>query len=306
VHRIGLRIVAELRAEVARLGSRALGQADPGAVFAQLRERPDLRFGDEAEMLAVNTRALRRAEQALPDALGRLPRSPCRVAAMHQLESEAGTIGYYQPPRQDEGTAGTYWLNVAEPGTRTRYEYEALTFHESVPGHHTQIALAQEFEGLPAFRQFAYVVAYCEGWALYAERLADELGLYSSDVTRLGMLSFGLWRACRLVVDTGMHWLGWSRQRAAGYLHANTGLTRSNVDNEIDRYIAWPGQATGYMVGCREILRLRALAEQRLGARFDRRGFHDVLLGNGPLPLSVLAAEVEAWVAGRAPGDAPL
>ncbi|HKF00494.1 MAG TPA: DUF885 domain-containing protein [Actinomycetes bacterium] len=303
VHRLGLEVVAELREEAARLGSRALGEAEPGAVFARLRERPEERFADAQGMLALTTQALRRAERASAEAVGRVPAAPCRVAAMHQLESEAGTLAYYQPPRQDGGDGGTFWLNVVAPGTRTRYEYEALTFHEAVPGHHLQIALAQELDGLPLFRQVSYVVAYCEGWALYAERLADELGLYSGDVARLGMVSFGLWRAARLVVDTGMHWLGWSRQRAVGYLRDHTGLTPSNVDNEIDRYVAWPGQACGYMVGCREILRLRALAERALGGRFDRRAFHDLLLRNGPLPLPVVAGEVRAWVDGG--GAAP-
>ncbi|MGH2813987.1 MAG: DUF885 domain-containing protein, partial [Actinomycetota bacterium] len=184
------------------------------------------------------------------------------------------------------------------PETRTRYEYEALAFHESVPGHHLQFALAQELEELPRFRRFGYVTAFSEGWALYTERLADELGLYSGDLERFGMLSFDSWRACRLVVDTGLHQLGWSRGQAVDYLLANSALTRTNVENEVDRYVAWPGQALAYMVGRLELVRLRELAQARLGGRFDLRAFHDLVLGTGGMPLSVLAEVVEGHLVG--------
>ncbi|HEV8164143.1 MAG TPA: DUF885 domain-containing protein, partial [Actinomycetota bacterium] len=197
---------------------------------------------------------------------------------------------------------GIHWLNTHAPETRTRYEYEALAFHESVPGHHLQFALAQELRDLPRFRRLGYVTAFSEGWALYTERLADEMGLYSGDLARLGMLSFDSWRACRLVVDTGIHHLGWSRARAIDYLLTNSALTPSNVENEVDRYIADPGQALAYMVGRIELERLRAHARQRLGGRFDIRAFHDTVLGTGGVPLSLLAEELDRWVAGVAGG----
>jgi uncharacterized protein (DUF885 family) len=222
-----------------------------------------------------------------------VPRAPCRVDEMSAYEAKDAVLGYYQPPAADGSHPGVHWLNTSAPGTRTRYEYEALAFHESVPGHHLQFALAQELEELPRFRRFGYVTAFSEGWALYTERLADELGLYSGDLERFGMLSFDSWRACRLVVDTGLHQLGWSRDQAVGYMLANSALTRTNIENEVDRYVAMPGQALAYMVGRLELVRLRERAQARLGDRFDLRAYHDLVLGTGGVPLSVLAEVVD-------------
>jgi uncharacterized protein (DUF885 family) len=184
------------------------------------------------------------------------------------------------------------------PHERFVYEYEALAFHESTPGHHLQVASNQTLVQLPAFRRYldAEVCAYVEGWGLYSERLADEMGLYSSEVFRLGMLSFDALRACRLVVDTGMHQLGWSRDQAIDFMWTHTATTRANVTNEIDRYIGWPGQALAYMIGRREIQRLRAEAEDELGPAFDIRGFHGAVLGEGAVPLGVLGEIVDRWV----------
>jgi uncharacterized protein (DUF885 family) len=193
-------------------------------------------------------------------------------------------------------------VNTFEPGTRARFEVEALAFHESVPGHHIQIAIAQELTGMPEFRKHAGVTAFVEGWGLYAEGLADELGLYSSALERLGRLNFDAWRALRLVVDTGIHAMGWSRSRAIAFMMDNAVLAENNVVNEVDRYIAWPGQALAYKIGEREIRRLRADAERRLGPRFDLRAFHDVVLGGGAVSLPVLRDEVEGWVRGRQAG----
>ena len=197
-------------------------------------------------------------------------------------------LGYYLPPSADGARPGIFEVNTYAPATRTRFEYDALSFHESVPGHHLQFALAQRLQGIPEFRRFAYVTSYCEGWALYCERLADELGLYGGDLERLGMVSFDAWRACRLVVDTGMHALGWSRDRAVGFMRDNTALSQSNIANEVDRYIAWPGQATAYMIGRLRIRSLRDRARDRLGAAFDLRAFHDAVLSSGPVPLDTL------------------
>jgi uncharacterized protein (DUF885 family) len=302
LHRLGRELVAGLAEEYRALGSRALGTSDLGEILGRLRGDPSLRFHTGAEILQSARDALERANAALPGWFGRIPAVPCRVDEMSPYEAKDAVLGYYQPPSDDGRRPGIHWLNTHAPQTRTRYEYEALSFHESVPGHHLQFALAQELRDLPRFRRLGYVTAFSEGWALYTERLADEMGLYSGDLARLGMLSFDSWRACRLVVDTGIHHLGWSRARAIDYLLANSALTPGNVENEVDRYIADPGQALAYMVGRIELERLRAHARQRLGGRFDVKAFHDAVLGTGGVPLSVLDQELDRWVADLAGG----
>jgi uncharacterized protein (DUF885 family) len=301
LHAVGRAEIERLAAEYRRLGRAALGTGDLTEIFARLRDDPALRFSTSAEVQAAAESALRRAEAAMGGWFGRLPAAPCVVKPMQAHEVESGTIAYYEPPAVDGSRPGAYHVNTYAPDTRTRFESEALAFHEAVPGHHTQIAIAQELDHLPAFRRNALVNAYVEGWALYAERLADEMGLYASDVARLGMLAFDSWRAGRLVVDTGLHHLGWSRQQAVDYLRDNSPLARNNIDNEVDRYLVWPGQALGYKVGQLEIQRLRAAAEAALGDRFDLRAFHDVVLGHGSVPLAVLDDVVTGWVAAQGP-----
>ncbi|MDX1659808.1 MAG: DUF885 domain-containing protein, partial [Nitriliruptorales bacterium] len=297
VHELGRTIVDELEDEYRELGGRVLGADDVQAIYERLRDDEELRFDDADEVEAAAERALRKAEDAVPDWFGRLPEAPCEVRRVPELEAPDTTIAYYMPPAEDGSRPGAYYINTYEPETRTRFEAETLAFHESVPGHHLQIAIAQELE-LPRVRRLAFVTAYIEGWALYTERLCDEMGLYESDLSRLGMLSFDSWRACRLVVDTGLHAMGWSRQEAIDYLDDNSPQARNNIANEVDRYIAWPGQACAYMVGRREIRRLRADAQGRLGDDFDIRGFHDVVLTAGAVPLQVLASLVERWSPG--------
>ena len=294
LHRLGLELVAELEEEYRALGEQVLGTGDMGQVLTRLRDDPALRFTSGDEILKSGRDALARAVAALPEIVGRIPRSRCVVDEMSPYEARDAVLGYYQPPAADGGRPGVHWLNTSAPETRTRYEYEALAFHESVPGHHLQFALAQELEELPRFRRFGYVTAFSEGWALYTERLADELGLYSGDLERFGMLSFDSWRACRLVVDTGMHAFGWGRDQAIDYLLANSALTRTNIENEVDRYVADPGQALAYMVGRMELVRLRRRAADRQGGRFDLRAFHDLVLGTGGVPLAVLAEAVDS------------
>jgi uncharacterized protein (DUF885 family) len=301
LHRLGHQLVAGLADQYRALGSRALGTSDLDEILGRLRGDPTLRFDTAGEILQSARDALARANAAVPDWFGRVPAIPCRVDEMSPFEAKDAVLGYYQPPSDDGRRPGIHWLNTHAPRTRTRYEYEALAFHESVPGHHLQFALAQELRDLPRFRRLGYVTAFSEGWALYTERLADEMGLYSGDLARLGMLSFDSWRACRLVVDTGIHHLGWSRSRAIDYLLANSALTRSNVENEVDRYIAEPGQALAYMVGRIELERLRGHARQRLGGRFDVKDFHDAVLRSGGVPLSVLAEEIERWISRSEP-----
>jgi uncharacterized protein (DUF885 family) len=213
-------------------------------------------------------------------------------------ESKHSTIGYYLQPAEDGSRPGRYYLNTSEPGTRPRYEAEALAFHESIPGHHLQLAIAQELRDLPDFRRHAGTTAFFEGWGLYTERLGDAMGLYSGDLDRIGIASFDGWRACRLVVDTGMHALGWPRDEAIAFMLEHTALAPDNVVNEVDRYIAWPGQALAYKLGQLEIQRLHDEASARLGAAFDVRRFHDTVLSQGALPLTALRAVVERELAG--------
>jgi uncharacterized protein (DUF885 family) len=297
IHRIGLEEVARVRAEMTALGKKLFGTDDLAAVQQKLRSDPALYFRTREEVEAKAEQALRRAEAVMPKWFGRLPATPCVVKRVEGYEEKDTTIAYYRQPTVDGTRPGTYYINTYEPTTRPRYEAEVLAFHESVPGHHTQIALAMEMNGLPEFRKHLGPTSFVEGWALYTERLTDEMGLYSDDLDRMGKLSFDAWRATRLVVDTGIHVKGWSRQRAIDYMLANTALAKNNIENEVDRYIGWPGQALAYKIGQREILELRRQAEVALGARFDIKAFHDRVLANGAISLPVLRTEVEAWVA---------
>jgi uncharacterized protein (DUF885 family) len=295
IHRIGIEENARIRAEMVELGARLFGTADLPAIQKRLREDPALYFTSREEVENKAREALTRAERAVPRWFGRLPRTPCVVKRVEPYEEQDTTIAYYRQPAIDGSRPGTYHINTYAPQTRPRYEAEVLAFHESVPGHHTQVALAQEQGGLPEFRKHLGVTAYVEGWALYTERLAAEMGLYSDDLDRMGMLSFDAWRASRLVVDTGIHVKGWSRQQAITYLTENTALAANNIENEVNRYVSWPGQALAYKLGQREIFALRRESEQRLRARFNVRTFHDAILAHGAVSLSLLRAEIERW-----------
>ena len=295
IHRFGMEEVARIRAEMSELGRRALGTGDLPAIQKRLRTDPSLYFSTRDEVEQKATSALRRAEAAVPKWFLAAPRAACVVKRVEAHEEKDTTIAYYRPPAIDGTRPGAYHVNTYAPETRPRFEAEVLAFHEAVPGHHTQIALAQDLQ-LPEFRKHLGVTAFAEGWALYTERLANEMNLYSGDLDRLGMLSFDAWRACRLVVDTGLHARGWSRRQAIAFMMDNTVLAANNIENEVDRYITWPAQALAYKIGQREILALRAQAEQRLGRRFDIRAFHDVVLRNGAVSLSILRGEVERWI----------
>jgi uncharacterized protein (DUF885 family) len=297
VHAFGLAEVARIRAEISRLGQALLGTGDVAEIQRRLREDPELHFRTREEVEDKAREALRRATLAMPECFGLLPAAPCIVVRIGEHEERDTTIAYYRGPAADGSLPGRYFINTYAPETRPRYEAEVLAFHEAIPGHHLQVAIAQEREGLPRFRREEGSTAFVEGWALYTERLCDELGLYSGDLDRFGVLSFDAWRACRLVVDTGLHAYGWSRQRAIDYMLANTLLASNNVENEVDRYITTPGQALAYKVGQREILALRSEARAALGERFRLEDFHDRVLENGAVTLTVLRRHVEAWVA---------
>jgi uncharacterized protein (DUF885 family) len=296
IHQFGLDEVQRLHGEISRLGGQVLRTSDFAEIKRRLRDDPQLFFTTRDEIEANARATLARATAAMPRFLGKLPQAPCAVHRIGSFEEKDSPIAYYREPAIDGSRGGTYYVNTSEPATRPRYEAEALAFHESIPGHHVQIAIAQELTGLPEFRKHLGVTAFVEGWGLYAERLADDLGLYSGPLDRLGMLSLEIWRAGRLVVDTGMHSMGWSRQQAIDYLAANSVLAQNNIVNEVDRYIGWPGQALAYKIGQRELLSLRALAEKRLAGKWDLRAFHDVVLGSGAVSLPVLRAQVTSWL----------
>jgi uncharacterized protein (DUF885 family) len=303
LHRTGLEIMARLAEEYAEIGSRALGTSDGAEVLERLRSDPSLRWSGAEEMLETARRAIARAEEAAPDWFGRLPAQQCTVQPVPASEAPGAPAAYYVPPAMDGSRPGTYFANTHRAEERHRHGAEATAFHEAVPGHHLQLTLAQELTDLPLLRRVAPVTAYLEGWGLYTERLADEMGLYSDDLARLGMLTMDSMRAGRLVVDTGVHAFGWSRERAVRYLAEHTPMAEVEILAEVDRYIAWPGQALAYMVGRLEIQRIRAAAERSLGERFDIRAFHDLVLGGGPLPLALLADVVADWT-GRVGGPA--
>jgi uncharacterized protein (DUF885 family) len=245
---------------------------------------------------------LKRMDGELPRLFRKLPRLPYGIKPVPEYVAPQTTTAYYWEGAGDGSRAGFYYVNTYDLKSRPLYELEALSLHEAVPGHHLQIALQQELTDLPEFRRFESFTAFVEGWGLYAERLGLEAGFYTDPYSDYGRLTYEMWRACRLVVDTGMHSLGWSRQRAIEFMMENTALTALNVRNEIDRYLTMPGQALAYKMGELKIRELRRRAEERLGDRFDVRAFHDVVLRQGAIPLDVLEAEVEAWLQ-EAPGS---
>ena len=296
IHAIGLAELDELAGLWSKIGADALGESDFTVIAARMREDPALRFRTREEIIAVAQAALDRAEAARATWFERYDITGCVIEEINPVDADNSALAYYRPPAADGSRPGAHCLLTTDPGGRYRYEYEALAFHESVPGHHLQLATAQTLD-IPRYRRHLDVelCAFNEGWGLYAERLADEAGLYSSPVARLGMLSFAALRACRLVVDTGMHHLGWSRQQAIDFMTEHTATTPANVRNEIDRYIAWPGQALAYVTGKREIARLRERARHELGPRFDLRRFHHAVLRNGAVPLTLLDEEIGRW-----------
>jgi len=296
LHELGKAEIARIRGEFQALGQKVFGTDDMAQIQSKLRNDPAMHFTTAEEIEAKAREALARAEAVTPQWFGIQPKAPCEVKPMSLTEAPQSTIAYYQQPATDGSRPGRYMINTYKPETRPRYEAEALAFHEAVPGHHLQIAIAQELKDLPTFRKHMGTTAFVEGWGLYSERLAGEMGLYTGDVDRFGQLSYDAWRACRLVVDSGLHAKGWTRQQAIDYMVENTVLAPNNIVNEVDRYLTWPGQALAYKVGQREIVRLREDARTRLGARFDIKGFHDAVLSHGAVTLPVLAEQVEEWV----------
>jgi uncharacterized protein (DUF885 family) len=303
VHAIGLAEVARIRGEM-EVVMRKTGFAGSFAEFlAFLRTDPRFYARTPDALIERASFLSKKADGSLPALFGRLPRLPYTVEPVPAHLAPKYTGGRYVEPPADGTRPGIYWVNTYALDKRPLYTLEALTLHEAVPGHHLQVALSQELTGLPQFRRFTQVGAFGEGWALYAERLGLEAGFYQDPYSDFGRLTYEMWRACRLVVDTGLHSKGWTRQQAIDYLAANTALSIHEVTTETDRYISWPGQALCYKMGELKIRELRRKAETALGPRFDVRAFHDAVLANGMVPLPVLEAQVDAWIAvqGAAP-----
>ncbi|MEV5300753.1 DUF885 domain-containing protein [Amycolatopsis methanolica] len=297
LHETGLRIIGELAAEYREIGSRVFGTGDLAEIFRRLRTDPELRWRSAEELLDTARSAISRAEEAAPRWFGRIPPHKWVVEPVPAAEAPGGPAAFYLQPSVDGSRPGIYFANTHEVTERFRHAAEVTAFHEAIPGHHFQLSTALTLTDLPLLRRIGDFNAYAEGWGLYSERLAAEMGLYSDDVALLGMLTMDSMRAGRLVVDTGLHAKGWSRQQAVDYLREHTPMPQVEIESEVDRYIAYPGQALSYMVGRLEIQRVRARAEQALGERFDIRAFHDLVLGGGALPLSVLEAVVDEWIA---------
>jgi uncharacterized protein (DUF885 family) len=294
IHEIGEREVARIRAAMDDV-IKQTGFSGSLAEFLQVL-RTDSRFArvPTAEVLPSFRDIAKRVDPELPKLFAELPRIPYGIREIPAYRGE--TAAYYSPGASDGTRAGYFNANTLQVSTKPRHEMEALFLHEAVPGHHLQVARAQELSGLPDFRRNALYNAYVEGWALYAEGLGENLGLYKDPYSKFGRLNGEIHRACRLVVDTGMHALGWSRDRAIAYMKANTGLSDTFIIAEIDRYIVWPGQALGYKLGELKIKELRARASKALGAKFDIRKFHNALIDDGPLPLDVLERRIDAWI----------
>ena len=297
IHDLGL-------AEVARIGTQMdviVSASDFKGTRAQyqkfLSSDPQFFFTKPDDMLAAYRDIAKRADAALPKLFAELPRQTYGIRAMRPEEGD--NAEHYTAGSQEGGRPGWFEANVNDLTTRTKWTMETLLLHEAVPGHHLQTARAQELKQLPMFRRYSWFTAYGEGWALYAESLGDEMGFYKDPNQKFGNLSFEMLRASRLVVDTGLHAFGWTRERAIDYMVGNTGMTRANVTAEVDRYLVWPGQATAYKVGELKIKELRAKAKGELGERFDLRRFHNELIDNGALPLSVLEQLVDEWIVGE-------
>jgi uncharacterized protein (DUF885 family) len=295
VHQTGLREVARIRGEMEAIVREVGFQGSFNDFLVYLRTDPQFYARTPEELLYRAAWITREIDGHLPDYFGHLPRTPYTVEPVPAAIAPNYTGGRYNPGPM--GAAGTYWVNTYALNTRPLYVLPSLTAHEAAPGHHIQGAIARELTDMPAFRLTFYPHSFGEGWGLYSERLAGEMGIYHTPYERFGRLTYEMWRACRLVVDTGMHSMGWSRQRALDYMTANTALSEHEIRTEIDRYIGWPGQALAYKIGELTIVDLRARAQRELGDRFDIREFHDAVLANGGVTMPVLSQEIDRYIA---------
>ncbi len=296
IHDIGLREVRRIRAEMDEIIAATGFEGSFEEFLHFLRTDPQFYHTTAEGLLREYRDIAKRADPELTKVFGHLPRTPYGVIEVPSYAEQSTTTAYYQSGSLKAGRPGYYFANTYALETRPRWEMEALTLHEAVPGHHLQISIQQELEDVPWFRQTPSYTAFSEGWGLYSESLGEEMGFYKDPYSKFGQLTYEMWRAIRLVVDTGMHYLGWSRQQAIDYFKANAGKSEHDIVVEIDRYIVWPGQALAYKIGELKIKELRAYAEETLGEAFDIRAFHDQVLGKGAVPLKVLDTNIRTWV----------
>ena len=297
VHEIGLSEIDRLKKEFFEIGKNVFdGVEKPEDVLYKMQTQPSMRYESKEQMLQLAVDTIERAYKPLAEWFTVFPKAPCKVLPVPAQSEKHAPPAYYFPPLPDGSRDGTYFLNTYKAETKSIFEAESVAFHEAIPGHHLDRTIAVELKDVPDFQRYTASTAFVEGWGLYSEQLANEMGLYSNDVQQLGRLGNDAWRACRLVLDTGMHGMGWSRNQAIDFFRSNSPIEEINANIETDRYIAWPGQACAYKMGQLKIEELRRRAENELGEKFDIRYFHDEVLCDGGITLSILENKIEAFI----------